>query len=149
MPLTVHFRRIQPLHCPCPEHALRAALSICAAAHTTLDAIARGEALGLLSGFLSLLSGFLSLLRTSETSRQHTDTQREELQALYPEAQALAADICDTVEFFYRHDLEPSSRRTKSRRWGVVYFYEPNEPRDEGDPTGPGTGGVTPPPTPQ
>ena len=140
MPLTVHFRRIQPLHCPCPEHALRAALSICAAVQTTLDAIARGEALG-------LLSGFLSLLRTSETSRQHTDTQREELQALYPEAQALAADICDTVEFFYRHDLEPSSRRTKSRRWGVVYFYEPHEPRDEGDPSGPGTGGITPPPT--
>lgn len=81
-----------------------------------------------------LLSGFLSLLRTSETSRQHTDTQREELQAL-----------CDTTEFFYRHDLEPGSRRTKSRRWGVVYFYEPNEPRDEGDPSGPGTGGVTPP----
>ena len=26
MPLTVHFRRIQPLHCPYPEHALRAAL---------------------------------------------------------------------------------------------------------------------------
>ena len=38
--------------------------------------------------------------------------------------------------------------RTKSRRWGVVYFYEPNEPRDEGDTTGPGTGGIITPPTP-
>ena len=137
-------------------------LSTYAAVQTALDAIVRGEAnrfseegaayiamshpsAGECGG---LLSGFLNLLRDSETSRQHTDTQREELQALYPEAQALAVDICDTVEFFYRHDLNPASRRTKSRRWGVVYFYEPNEPRDEGDPSGPGTGGVTPPPTP-
>ena len=137
-------------------------LSTYAAVQTAIDAIVRGEA----SRFTEegaayvamshpsagecggLLSGFRELLRTSEASRQNTDTQREELQALYPEAQVVAADICDTVEFFCRHDLEPGSRRTKCRRWGVIYTYEPNEPRDEGDPTGPGTEGVTPPPTP-
>ena len=59
------------------------------------------------------------------TALTYTDTQREEAQALYPEAQALAVDICDTVEFFYRHDPDPGSRRVKCERWGVVYFFEP------------------------
>lgn len=66
----------------------------------------------------------------------HTDTQREEAQLLYPQAQALAVDICDTVEFFYRHDPDDGSRRTKCERWGVVYIFEPT----------PGT--PTPPPVP-
>lgn len=132
------------------------------AVQTALDAIVRGEANRFSEegpAYIAmshpsagecgtLLSGFLNLLRTSETSRQNTDTQREDLQAIYPEAQALAEDLCDTVEFYYRHDKEPSSRRTKCRRWGVVYLYEPTEPRDEGDTTGPGTGGVAPTPPP-
>ena len=66
--------------------------------------------------------------------------QREELSALYAEAQAAAADICDTVEFYYRKDPDASSRRTKSARWGVVYFYEPSE-----TPPAPPAGGGTPP----
>ena len=33
-----------------------------------------------------------------------TDREREELSTLYPAAQALAADLCDTVEFYYRKD---------------------------------------------
>jgi hypothetical protein len=73
---------------------------------------------GALRGF------FLNLHNQSEQAQVNTDTQREELQALYPEAQALAADICDTVEFFYRKDPDDGSRRTKCQRWGVVYIYD-------------------------
>ncbi len=137
-------------------------LSTYAAVQTAIDAIVRGEANRFkeegpayiamshptAAECAGLLSIFRSQLLASEQSRQNTDTQREELQALYPEAQALAVDLCDTVEFFYRHDLNPGSRRTKCRRWGVIYLYEPTEPRDEGDTTGPGTGGVAPTPTP-
>lgn len=64
----------------------------------------------------------------AQTAETHTDTQREEAHALYPEAQALAVDICDTVEFFYRHDPDASSRRVKCERWGVVYVFESATP---------------------
>jgi hypothetical protein len=36
-------------------------------------------------------------------------------------------DICDTVEFFHRKDPDPSSRRAKCARWGVVYVYDDGE----------------------
>ena len=62
------------------------------------------------------------------TALTHTDTQREEAQALYPEAQALAVDLCDTVEFFYRHDPDPGSRRVKCERWGVSISSSPHRP---------------------
>lgn len=65
----------------------------------------------------------------------NTNTQQEELSALYAEAHALAVDICDTVEFFYRKDPVDSSRRAKCMHWGVVYIYEDGTP-------------VPPPPTP-
>ncbi len=48
-------------------------------------------------------------------------------------------DICDTVEFHFRRDPSPSSRRAKCRRWGVVYLYCDQET--------PGPGDTTPPPT--
>lgn len=70
---------------------------------------------------------FLTLSHLSDQAQINTDKQREELQALYPEAQALAVDICDTVEFFYRKDPEDGSRRTKCARWGVVYVYDQTE----------------------
>ena len=77
-----------------------------------------------------------------------TNREQEEAKALYPEAQELAVDICDTAEYFYRKDPEPSSRRAKCRRWGVVYIYDTNEPIDPGDTTGQTTGGGAPPPEP-
>lgn len=67
---------------------------------------------------------FLTLRSQSDQALVNTDRQREELQALYPEAQALAVDICDTVEFFYRKDPDASSRRAKCERWGVVYVSD-------------------------
>jgi len=138
-------------------------LSTYAAVQTALDHIVRGEAQRLAaegSGYVpmalpsagecgTIFSQFLSALRNNSDAQQNTDTQREQLQALYTEAQALAVDICDTVEFHYRHDRDPGSFRTKCRRWGVVYIYDDNEPRDPDDTTGPGTGGlppITPPP---
>ncbi|MBI5773174.1 MAG: hypothetical protein HZA89_05455 [Verrucomicrobia bacterium] len=53
-----------------------------------------------------------------------TDREREEAQALYAEAQALAVDIIESVEFYYRKDADAASRRAKCARWGVVYVYE-------------------------
>lgn len=79
----------------------------------------------------------------SQQSQMHTDAQREELQALYPEAQALAVDLCDTVEFFYRNDKSAPSRRQKARRWGVVYLYDHNETPDPGDNSTGQVGAVT------
>ena len=81
----------------------------------------------------ALVTEFNGERASSQLSQMRTDTQREELQALYPEAQALAVDICDTVEFFYRGDKSAPSRRQKSRRWGVVYLYDDNETPDPGD----------------
>jgi hypothetical protein len=72
----------------------------------------------------ALLTQFQTLENQSEQAQVHTDQQREELQAVYPEAQALAVDICDTVEFFHRKDPDDSSRRVKCARWGVVYIYD-------------------------
>ncbi len=72
----------------------------------------------------TLLTQFKNLSYQSEQAQVNTDQQREELNALYPAAQALAVDICDTVEFFYRKDPDDASRRVKCQRWGVVYIYD-------------------------
>ncbi len=61
------------------------------------------------------------------------------------EAQALAVDLCDTVEFYFRKNPSASSRRAKCIRWGVVYIYEAGETPDEGAGGGGGSGGTTPP----
>lgn len=79
------------------------------------------------------LTAFGGARTAAQTATVATDVQREEAGALYPEAQALAVDICDTVEFFYRADPSAGSRRQKCERWGVVYVSAP---------------GVTPVPTP-
>jgi len=76
----------------------------------------------------TLRTQFLTVRNSREQAVVRTDREREELQALYNEAQALAVDICDTVEFFYRRDLDDSSRRQKCERWGVVYHFEPSAP---------------------
>lgn len=78
---------------------------------------------------------FVAMRNASQAALANTNTQQEEAMALYPEAQALAVEICDTVEFFYRKDPVPSSRREKSARWGVVYLYDPGE--EEPPPTPP------------
>ena len=64
----------------------------------------------------------------SQAAIRRTDKEREDLQALYDEGLALVLDIWDTVEFFYRHDPDPSSFRAKCARWGVVYVFEQTEP---------------------
>lgn len=73
------------------------------------------------------LAAFRTARAAAGTATEATDREREEAGALYPEAQALAADICDTVEFFYRNDPVASSRRVKSERWGVVYVFGAGE----------------------
>ena len=95
----------------------------------------------------AVLAKYQTLADESDATQTNTDQQREELSALYDEAQALAVDICDTVEFFYRKDPDASSRRTKAARWGVVYIYDPSEPQP---PPTPATASTTPatPPTP-
>ena len=72
----------------------------------------------------------------SKAALSKTDTEKEEAMALYPEAQALAGDLADSVEFFYRKDKVASSRRVKCRRWGVVYVFGPGEAPDP-EPPGP------------
>jgi hypothetical protein len=84
---------------------------------------------------VAVVSAQFNTLRTqSRQAQTHTDTQQEEARALYAEAQALAVDLCDTVEFFYRKDPNASSRRQKCIRWGVVYIYEPGETPDPAPP---------------
>ena len=70
------------------------------------------------------LAEFNAARAQSESAMSNTNTQQEESAAMYPEAHALAVDICDTVEFFYRKDPDPASRRAKCTAWGVVYVYE-------------------------
>lgn len=72
----------------------------------------------------ALRTEFNALRAQSQTAQTNTDREREELQAMYAEAQALAVDICDTVEYFYRKDLDDGSRRAKCGRWGVVYIFD-------------------------
>ena len=84
---------------------------------------------------------FLAAFAASQRAQVKTDEERADVSTLYPEAQALAVDLCDTIEFYYRKDPDPASRRAKCSRWGVVYFYEPNETPDPVVPPAP----VTPP----
>jgi hypothetical protein len=88
----------------------------------------------------AVLAEFKTLRKQSIQAQTQTDREREDVSALYPEAQALAQDICDTVEFFYRKDPDASSRRVKAARWGVVYIYDASEP------DAPPTPSPTPPP---
>jgi hypothetical protein len=76
----------------------------------------------------AVLAQFKTLRSQSIQAQTQTDREREDVSTLYPEAQALAEDICDTVEFFYRKDPDASSRRAKAGRWGVVYIFDVNEP---------------------
>lgn len=76
------------------------------------------------------LTAFTAARNLAQQAQVKTDRERDDVSALYPAAQALAVDLCDTIEFFYRKDPDDASRRAKCKRWGVVYFYEPNEPQD-------------------
>ena len=67
---------------------------------------------------------FVALRNQVQQAEVNTNQQQEELGALYAEAQALAVDICDTVEFYYRKDPDDGSRRAKCARWGVVYVTD-------------------------
>ncbi len=67
------------------------------------------------------LTAFKALHATSGQAQSATSRQRKTKQGLYPQAQALAVDICDTVEFFYRKDASAANRRADCRRWGVVF----------------------------
>ena len=61
----------------------------------------------------------------SQLAQIATDNRREVAAARLPAGLALAIDIADTVEFFYRHDPDASSRRVKEERWGVVFESTP------------------------
>ncbi len=73
------------------------------------------------------LTAFGGARTAAQSATEKTDREREEAGALYAEAQVLAADICDTVEFFYRNDPGAGSRRQKCERWGVVYVFGQGE----------------------
>jgi hypothetical protein len=81
------------------------------------------------------LDTFTNFKDPAQQSQAQVDQEREDVQVLYPEAQALAVDICESAEFFFRKDPDASSRRAKCRRWGVVYLYGDAEPTDPGDTT--------------
>ena len=74
-------------------------------------------------------------------AQRQTNDAREALQALWDEALALVIDIWDTVEFFFRHDPDPSSFRAKCAEWGVYYIYVQDDAPAPTPPTPP-----TPPP---
>lgn len=91
----------------------------------------------------TLRTQFRTLRAQSQQAQVDTEREREEVGALYAEAQALAVDICDTVEFFYRKDPDAASRRAKAARWGVVYIYDQGETPEPAPAPGGGTGGTT------
>jgi hypothetical protein len=72
----------------------------------------------------ALLTQFATLGSQSEKVQLNTDNQRKTLNTDYPAVQALAVDICDTVEFFYRKTADDATRRVQCQRWGVVYIYD-------------------------
>jgi hypothetical protein len=72
----------------------------------------------------ALLTQFRDLDKQSGQAQEYTDKQRGVLNADYPAAQALAVDICDTVEFFYRKTADDATRRVQCQRWGVVYAFD-------------------------
>lgn len=74
----------------------------------------------------TLLTQFNILNSQNEQAQVSTNKQRGELITDYPAAQALAVDICDTVEFFYRKETNEATRRVDCQRWGVVYLYDTN-----------------------
>lgn len=88
------------------------------------------------------MADFKAALALAQGALEKTDLEREDAGALYEEAQALAVDVCDTVEFFYRNDPSASSRRAKCVRWGVVYVFAEGETPDPAP--GPGGGGYPP-----
>jgi hypothetical protein len=90
----------------------------------------------------SILLVFRAFRQDSVAAKARTNREDEEAQALYLVAQKTAVEINDTVEFFYRTDPDPASRRAKCAVWGVVYIYESGEIVPT-PPVGP-----TPPPTP-
>ena len=71
---------------------------------------------------------FKTELDLSKQADVTLDREEEEAGALYPEGLALAVDIVEQVEYFFRKDPNDASRRQKCTRWGVVYIFEPNEP---------------------
>lgn len=83
------------------------------------------------------MTAFGGARTAAQGATEKTDREREEAGALYVEAQALAVDICDTVEFFYRKDPGAGSRRAKCRRWGVVYVFGEGETPDPDQPPTP------------
>ena len=84
---------------------------------------------------------FKALRDEVKLAENQLNIEQEEAMALYDEAQALAVDICDTVEFFYREDSDASSRHAKCAYRGVVYVYEDGEnpPAATIPPSGSGT----------
>ena len=86
------------------------------------------------------LTEFRGLIGQSGQAKDSTSQQRKTSKGLYPQAQALAVDICDTVEFFYRKDADAASRRADCRRWGVPYVSNHNEPEPPAPPTPPAAG---------
>lgn len=77
-------------------------------------------------------------LDLSKQADVNLDRESEEAGALTPEGQALAVDIVQQVEHFYRHDPDDASRRTKCTRWGVTYVFEHGEqPDPPADPPAP------------
>jgi hypothetical protein len=73
------------------------------------------------------VNDFNDFRAAAAAAQADTNAKQEALQALYEQALPLATDIYDTVEFFYRKDPDPSSRREKCARWGVVYVYGAGE----------------------
>lgn len=80
-----------------------------------------------ISRIVTLLNSFKTARSAALQSRVKMNKEQEDASTLLPEARNLAIDICDTVEFYYRKDPDPASRRQKCALWGVVYVYDEGE----------------------
>jgi hypothetical protein len=90
-----------------------------------------------------LQEDFAGLRNQAQTAGTQSNQEQEEVGALFDQARALVIEVWDTVEFFFRHDLDPGSRRDKCAEWGVVYVGDPGE-----TPEPPPVDPPTPPPAP-
>jgi hypothetical protein len=69
----------------------------------------------------ALQAQFAALRDRAQTASVNINQEQEDVGALFDQARALVIEIWNTVEFFYRHDLDPGSRRDKCAEWGVIY----------------------------
>lgn len=86
----------------------------------------------------SMYSEFRGAKMLAATAQATASGEAEDVADLTEEAVALAEEVFDTVEFFFRKERDGATFRRKCREWGVEYVYSEGETPDEPLPGAPG-----------